>query len=99
MNISSDMLAESQLPSESTVSMPISPARLLYWTVRRELWENRSIYIAPLAVGAVSIIGFSIAAINLPAKIRAASTLEAMNQHAAIEQPFMVVALVLMLTE
>jgi ABC-2 type transport system permease protein len=31
----------------------MSATRPLYWSVRRELWENRSIYIAPLAVAAV----------------------------------------------
>ena len=31
----------------------ISATRPLYWSVRRELWENRSIYVAPLAVAAV----------------------------------------------
>ena len=30
----------------------MSATRPLYWSVRRELWENRSIYIAPLAVAA-----------------------------------------------
>jgi len=30
----------------------------MYWSVRRELWEHRSIYIAPLAVAAVSLLGF-----------------------------------------
>ena len=28
----------------------------MYWSVRRELWENRSIYIAPLAVAAVASV-------------------------------------------
>ena len=31
----------------------------MYWSVRRELWENRSIYIAPLAVAGVILFGFS----------------------------------------
>ena len=30
----------------------------LYWSIRRELWENRSIYIAPLAVAGVALFGF-----------------------------------------
>jgi ABC-2 type transport system permease protein len=32
-----------------------------YWSVRRELWEYRSIYIAPLAVAAVTLFGYLIA--------------------------------------
>jgi ABC-2 type transport system permease protein len=99
MNSSSDMLAGAELRTDAAPAMPISPARLLYWSVRRELWENRSIYIAPLAVGAVALIGSSISAIHLPARLRAASTMEAMQQHVAIEQPFVFVALMLMLTE
>ena len=35
--------------------------RPFYWSVRRELWENRSIYIAPLAVAGVTLFGFLIA--------------------------------------
>jgi ABC-2 type transport system permease protein len=30
----------------------------MYWSVRRELWEHRSIYIAPLAAGAVFLLAF-----------------------------------------
>src|SRR4051812_36462221 len=99
MNSSSDMWARTQLRTDAAPATPISPARLFYWSVRRELWENRSIYIAPLAVGAVSIIGFSISAIHLPARMHAATELEAMQQHVAIGQPFVFVALMLMFTE
>ena len=95
----SDTLAGSQLQADAAVSIPISPARLLYWSIRRELWENRSIYIAPLAVGAVALIGFMVSAIQLPAKMRAALNLEPMQQHVAIGQHFVVVALMLMFTE
>ena len=37
--------------------------RAMYWSVRRELWENRSIYVAPLVVAALIVFGFFIAAI------------------------------------
>ena len=36
--------------------------RPMYWSVRRELWENRSIYIAPLSVAAVIVFGFLLSA-------------------------------------
>jgi len=35
-------------------------ARVLYWSIQRELWENRSIYIAPLVAAAVFLFGFAI---------------------------------------
>jgi hypothetical protein len=30
-----------------------TPTRPFYWSVQRELWENRSIYVAPMIVAAV----------------------------------------------
>ena len=39
-------------PAEPERNRP--PTRPFYWSVRRELWENRSIYIAPLIVAGVS---------------------------------------------
>jgi ABC-2 type transport system permease protein len=35
-------------------------ARALYWSIRREIWENRSIYIAPLVAAALFLFGFAI---------------------------------------
>ena len=38
--------------SASTATPAAHRVRPFYWSLRRELWENRSIYIAPLAVAA-----------------------------------------------
>jgi ABC-2 type transport system permease protein len=70
-------------------SREIAPAlmlttRPLYWSVRRELWEHRSIYIAPLAAGAVFLFGFLITLIRLPHRMRALSGLDLAQQHEAI---------------
>jgi ABC-2 type transport system permease protein len=35
--------------------------RSVFWSVRRELWENRSIYLAPLIVGMVIVLGSFVA--------------------------------------
>jgi ABC-2 type transport system permease protein len=42
----------------------MSATRPLYWSVRRELWEYRSIYIVPLAVAGLTLVGFMIATIG-----------------------------------
>ncbi len=51
-------------------AIPAAPVRRRrgrsYWSVRRELWENRSIYIAPLVVAGVVLFGFLIATVGLP---------------------------------
>lgn len=58
--------------------------RPFYWSVRRELWENRSLYIAPLTAAAVVLLGFFVNAMHLPDGLRALSTLEPARQRAAI---------------
>jgi ABC-type dipeptide/oligopeptide/nickel transport system permease component len=62
--------------------------RAIYWSVRRELWENRSIYIAPLAVAAVMVFGFFIAAIAALVKLD--------SQPDKLAQPFNFAALLMM---
>jgi ABC-2 type transport system permease protein len=66
----------------------ISSTRPFYWSVRRELWENRFIYIAPLAAAAVFLLGFLISAIQLPAKVRGLSSLDPMHYREVIATPY-----------
>jgi ABC-2 type transport system permease protein len=75
-----------------------SATRPFYWSVRRELWEYRSIYIAPLAAAALFLVGFLIGTIRLPRQMRALSTLDAAHQHQTILTPYDYVAGLLMLT-
>ena len=56
------MNTPASLPQEIAPA-PIAPARLLYWSVRRELWENRSIYLAPLAVAALAVLAFTLSTV------------------------------------
>jgi ABC-2 type transport system permease protein len=49
----------------------------MYWSMRRELWEYRSIYIAPLAVAVVSLLGFLIALTVSPA-----------HRHGPLDMPY-----------
>jgi len=77
--------------SETPVDSP--PARMvetrpMYWSVRRELWENRSIYIAPLLVAAVVLFATLISTLSLPRRIRNASALEPAKRHAVIVTPY-----------
>ena len=55
-------MASNAMPGPWT-SAEISPFRQLCWSVRRELWENRYIYLAPSIAGAVFLIGFAISLI------------------------------------
>jgi ABC-2 type transport system permease protein len=79
-------------------SQAVSTTRLLYCSIRRELWEHPSLYIAPLAAGSVFLIGFLIHLFRLPNQMRATSALDPMHQRAALEQPYMMAVGLLMLT-
>jgi ABC-2 type transport system permease protein len=72
----------------------LNATRPLYWSVRRELWENRSIVIAPLAVAAVWLFAFSISLVHLPERRRAILLLDQAQQHAAIQKPYDIAAIV-----
>ncbi len=62
MNTQSNEMPKTPLGSATTTSA--AQTRPMYWSVRRELWENRSIYIAPLVIAGVVLIGFLIATIG-----------------------------------
>ena len=96
MNTQSNAISGSPLESQVIAPAVISTTRPLYWSVRRELWENRSIYFAPLAVATIILFGFLISTIYLPARMRAALALDPMQQRELIEQPFNFAALLLM---
>lgn len=48
--------------------------RPFYWSVRRELWENRALWMAPLVVQAVVLLAFFVASFRLPDMVAAART-------------------------
>ena len=60
MNTQSDAIPGSPLESQLVAPAVIPESRRLYWAVRRELWEYRSIYIAPLAAAVLFLLGFLI---------------------------------------
>jgi ABC-2 type transport system permease protein len=62
MNTQSNVMNES-FDSQRIAPVSMSATRPMYWSMRRELWENRSIYVAPLAVAGVALFGFSLSSI------------------------------------
>jgi ABC-2 type transport system permease protein len=76
----------------------LSATRPFYWSVRRELWENRSIYLAPLIAAAVVIFGYGMTAFDLPRLRRNALALESTRMRAAIELPYDAAAMMIMFT-
>jgi ABC-2 type transport system permease protein len=86
-------------PESAGVSAPsynMSATRPFYWSLWRELWENRSIYVAPLIVAAVQIFAFAISTIGLAERRRAVLLLDdPLKQRAAIEAPYDMAAMMM----
>jgi ABC-2 type transport system permease protein len=89
--------------SASTASPAAHKVRPFYWSLRRELWENRSIYIAPLAVAGVILAGYLFSVRFLPQMLQVAITAAphspaAKHAHFATDAPFEIAASAVMLT-
>ena len=98
MNTPSDAVPESPLAPQEIAPVATTQTRPLYWSIRRELWENRSIYIAPLIVAAVQVIGLAISTIGMAERRRAVLLLDPAQQRAAIEMPYDIAAIKMIFT-
>ncbi len=98
-NTQSTVLPDSPLESQVMAPAVISPARRMYWSLRRELWENRSVYIAPLAVAAVVLVAFLIGMFTLPQhSMRTVFAFDPAKQRAQIVLPYDIAAGLIMAT-
>lgn len=69
--------------------------RQFCWSVRREIWENRSIYLVPLGVGLLIVLATAINVMHMAPRLHTAS-LDPMQRHPAVEAPFIFASLLLM---
>jgi ABC-2 type transport system permease protein len=74
---------------------PISP-RPFYWSVRREFWEHRALYIVPLVVAALMLVSFALNAVHLPDGMRLLAAMEPGKQRAAVIAVLLVTASAIM---
>jgi ABC-2 type transport system permease protein len=96
-NISNSGLPTSTivLPNESQTRIAIRP---LYWSTCREVWENRSIYVVPLIVAAVELLGFAVSTNGLAERRRAVLLLDPAKTRAGIEAPYDIAAMMMIFT-
>ena len=98
MNTPSTAMPQSSPESGAAAPATAAKTRPLYWSVRRELWEIRSIYWAPPIVAGIALVGFAISAVGLPERRRALLLLDPAQARAAVEKPYDIAAMVLILT-
>ena len=70
--------------------------RPMYWSLRREFWENRSIYVAPLAAAAVFLFGFLISMINLRHRMQSSEALDTTQHGHLLTVPYEFAAALIM---
>jgi ABC-2 type transport system permease protein len=97
MNTQSNAMPEVPLEAQVVTNAAVAATRPLYWSIRRELWEDRSIYFAPLAIASLFMVGFLIRTIQQMPKMRAALA-DPVNQRGAIHMPFHIAAFMLLVT-
>jgi ABC-2 type transport system permease protein len=69
-------------PDTRSAPGPSRKVRPFYWSVRRELWENRSVLVAPLAMAGFALIGVMLSTHGLPRSLRAIAAGDAKQAHA-----------------
>jgi ABC-2 type transport system permease protein len=92
MNSQSNAMRETALESPAIAPAVVAPTRPFYWTLRRELWENRLVYLAPLGVAGVYLVGYLISLIYLPAQMRGLAGADPAQYRQAILEPYNIAA-------
>jgi ABC-2 type transport system permease protein len=75
------------MTTDATADSP-RMTRPMYWSVGRELWENRSIYAAPVVAACIMIFGFFISTFTLSHRMRTALALAPGKQREVITMPY-----------
>jgi ABC-2 type transport system permease protein len=81
--MTSNAMPEAQANPQTLAVTTVSPAQKLLWSVRREIWENRYLYVAPMIVAGVTVVGFLIATIG-----RALSVSDLDRRRAILSEPY-----------
>ncbi len=98
MNGESNAVPETMVRSQATTAARANNGRAFYWSVRREIWENRAVYLAPLGVGIMFLIGFAISTRHLHSTLHGMGAIDPKLYQEAIGMPYDVAAAAMMAT-
>jgi ABC-2 type transport system permease protein len=84
--------------SVARVDRRISLLKCFVWSLRKELWEHRSIYWVPLVVAAFVAVGLLVAAFDVPASLRGQRVWGASTTRNPLHLPYSVSSMILMAT-
>ena len=92
------MSTVTKVASQGSIATPTKAVRPFYWSLRRELWEHRSLYLAPAVIAGLLLLAVLIAALKLPESMAGFDTFGPQQQQDIVSAPYAVIALALMLT-
>jgi ABC-2 type transport system permease protein len=98
MNSQSNAMPESPLDSQKSTPADMPATRTICWSVRRELWEHRSIYVAPLAAAAVYMLGFLISLVWVPHSMHHSGAPDSTPQIIVLAMPYAHAGMLLAIT-
>jgi ABC-2 type transport system permease protein len=88
VNSQSDAVPEFPVDAQRIAPAALAATRPMYWSIRRELWENRSIYIAPLVVAGLYLFGFFISLFWVPRSVRGMAGNHSMAPIVVLAMPY-----------
>ena len=90
------MNTASNIAPESHVGAQAAPTRPLYWSIRREIWENRAIYIVPLVSALVFLGSFMVHTILVRQRTHGVWPADPAHQHEILAIPYEMAAALIM---
>ncbi|HLY07188.1 MAG TPA: hypothetical protein VKR31_15690 [Rhizomicrobium sp.] len=96
MSIEAD--AGSSSAAQTAAMTTAQSTRPYFWSVRRELWESRAVWIAPLAAAGFVLFGFIVSVARTPPTIKGMSRITPENLMAIRVAPFGIAAVAIVLT-
>ena len=98
MSTPSNATTQSLIDAPSAVPAPMRATQPFYWSVRRELWEYRAVYIAPLAAAGVVLFGFLLGTAHIHNARVAVAGLDPMKRQILAFVPYAASALSILAT-
>jgi len=92
MNTSSNAVTGSQAASQTIAPAAVAATRPFYWSLRRELWEHRIIYLTPLTAAVVFLFGFVVNIIRVRYQMHGVWPVDPAKRHELLASPFAVSA-------
>jgi ABC-2 type transport system permease protein len=84
--------------SSNSTAAPPSPMQQFLWTVRREFWEHRSLYVAPFAMAVIALLGYLMLIYGSFGKLRTIGEGSAAAQRIILLIPFSAATFAIMAT-